>query len=78
MLEESTLDGLTTTQRRALEASLPKGRLIAPEEIVALVWWVCEDEAAAARRGHRRLPCLGVHPGLITGPHHDEAARAAA
>jgi NAD(P)-dependent dehydrogenase (short-subunit alcohol dehydrogenase family) len=78
MLEASTLAGLTPAQRRALEASLPKGRLIAPEEIAGLVWWVCGDGARAlhgavidASQG------LGVHPGLITGAQPDERARAA-
>ncbi|MEU8635238.1 hypothetical protein AB0C38_23980 [Amycolatopsis sp. NPDC048633] len=65
MLEESTLDGLTTTQRRALEASLPKGRLIAPEETVALVWWApsCPEycvQDVDASSGERDLHLAGL------------------
>jgi NAD(P)-dependent dehydrogenase (short-subunit alcohol dehydrogenase family) len=68
MFEASTLAGLTSTQRRALEARLPKGRLIQPEEIANLVWWLCADEARVLHGAVIDASMgLGVHPGLLTG-----------
>src|SRR5215470_6596134 len=68
MLEASTLAGLSQPQRSALEARLPGGRLLRPEEVAAVVWWLTSPDAVIlhgavidASRG------LGVHPGLLTG-----------
>jgi NAD(P)-dependent dehydrogenase (short-subunit alcohol dehydrogenase family) len=68
MLEASTLAGLTPGQRRDLEARLPKGRLIRPEEIAGLVWWLCGEEARALHGAVIDASMgVGVHPGLLTG-----------
>jgi NAD(P)-dependent dehydrogenase (short-subunit alcohol dehydrogenase family) len=68
MLEASTLGKLTPDQRSALVAKLPKGRLIRPEEIAGLVWWLCGDDARALHGAVIDASMgVGVHPGLITG-----------
>lgn len=77
MLEASTLGELTPDERRALEARLPKGRLLQPEEIANLVWWLCADDARALHGAVIDASLgLGVHPGLITGTRDDDAVRA--
>jgi NAD(P)-dependent dehydrogenase (short-subunit alcohol dehydrogenase family) len=75
MLEASTLAGLTPDRRRAFEARLPGGRLLRPEEIANLVWWLCDDDARALHGAVIDASMgLGVHPGLLTGDHiRDEA-----
>lgn len=67
MLEASTLSGLSAGQRAALEARLPRGRLLRPEEIASIVWWLT-GEAAVALHGAvlDASMGLGVHPGLIS------------
>ncbi|KPM56668.1 oxidoreductase [Frankia sp. R43] len=68
MLRESTLDGLSPRARLDLEASLPKGRLIQPEEIAELVWWLCADGSGVLHGAVVDASMgLGVHPGLLTG-----------
>ncbi|MEX5709351.1 SDR family oxidoreductase [Parafrankia sp. FMc6] len=68
MLRESTLDHLTPRGRLAFEANLPKGRLIRPEEIAELVWWMCREGARILHGAVVDASMgLGVHPGLITG-----------
>jgi NAD(P)-dependent dehydrogenase (short-subunit alcohol dehydrogenase family) len=68
MLEASTLGKLGPDQRRTLEARLPKGRLIRPEEIANLVWWLCGDDARALHGAVIDASMgLGAHPGLLTG-----------
>lgn len=68
MFQQSTLAELAPQQRRVLTARLPGGRLIRPEEIADLVWWLCGD---AARVLHGAVldasMGLGGHPGLLTG-----------
>lgn len=77
MLEASTLGRLTPGQRRALEARLPKGRLLRPEEIANLVWWLCGDDARALHGAVIDASMgLGAHPGLLTGLQHDAMAQA--
>lgn len=49
MFQASTLQGLSAEQRRALEASLPGGRLIEPREIADLCLYLCRDEARILR-----------------------------
>ncbi len=68
MLAASTLSGLSAGQRQALESRLPGGRLLRPDEVAAVVWWLTGPEASLlhgavidASRG------LGVHPGLLSG-----------
>jgi NAD(P)-dependent dehydrogenase (short-subunit alcohol dehydrogenase family) len=79
MLEASMLGPLTPDQRRALEARLPKGRLLRPEEIANLIWWLCEDDARALHGAVIDASMgLGAHPGLLTGllPGHGPDATA--
>ena len=49
MFQASTLRGLTPEQRRALESSLPGGRLIEAREIADLCFYLCRDEARILR-----------------------------
>jgi NAD(P)-dependent dehydrogenase (short-subunit alcohol dehydrogenase family) len=49
MFQASTLQGLSPEQRKALEASLPGGRLIEPREIADLCFYLCRDEARILR-----------------------------
>jgi NAD(P)-dependent dehydrogenase (short-subunit alcohol dehydrogenase family) len=72
MFQASTLAGLSPEQRDDLVASLPKGRLIRPEEIADLVLWLCGDEAQVLHGAVIDASMgLGVHPGLLTG--HSQA-----
>ncbi len=73
MLEASTLGELSDDRRRAFVARLPKGRLLRPEEIANLVWWLCGDDARALHGAVIDASMgLGVHPGLVTGDQLDE------
>jgi NAD(P)-dependent dehydrogenase (short-subunit alcohol dehydrogenase family) len=72
MLQESTLAGLTPTARHTFEAGLPKGRLIQPEEIAAVVWWLCRAESRVFHGAVLDASMgLGAHPGLVTGQRPD-------
>jgi NAD(P)-dependent dehydrogenase (short-subunit alcohol dehydrogenase family) len=74
MFEASTLAHLTPDQRRALEARLPKGRLLQPEEIADLVWLLCGDDVHALHGAVIDASMgLGVHPGLLTGDQPENA-----
>jgi NAD(P)-dependent dehydrogenase (short-subunit alcohol dehydrogenase family) len=68
MFEASTLSRLSDDERAQLVGRLPKGRLIQPDEIAEVVWWLCSD---AGRVMHGAVVDasmgLGVHPGLLTG-----------
>jgi NAD(P)-dependent dehydrogenase (short-subunit alcohol dehydrogenase family) len=76
MLEASTLSGLSALQRRALEARLPGGRLLCPDEVAAVVWWLTGPEARLLHGAVIDASMgLGVHPGLLSG--HGEPRRAA-
>ncbi|TDV41105.1 SDR family NAD(P)-dependent oxidoreductase [Actinophytocola oryzae] len=67
MLEASTLAALTPEQRAALEARLPGGRLLRPEEIASVVWWLTGEHASALHGAVIDASMgLGVHPGLLT------------
>lgn len=67
MLEASTLATLTPEQRAALEARLPRGRLLRPEEIASVVWWLTGEPATALHGAVLDASMgLGVHPGLLT------------
>jgi NAD(P)-dependent dehydrogenase (short-subunit alcohol dehydrogenase family) len=66
MLEASTLSGLSPEQRGALEARLPRGRLLHPEEIASVVWWLTGESAVALHGAVIDASMgLGVRPGLI-------------
>jgi NAD(P)-dependent dehydrogenase (short-subunit alcohol dehydrogenase family) len=68
MFAASTLEDMSPGERAALEHRLPRRRLIEPEEIAEVVWWLCSD---AARVLHGAVidasMGLAVHPGLLTG-----------
>lgn len=49
MFQASTLDKLSAEERARLEASLPGGRLIRPEEIAALCLQLCREESRIMR-----------------------------
>jgi NAD(P)-dependent dehydrogenase (short-subunit alcohol dehydrogenase family) len=67
MLEASTLSALTPAQRAELAARLPQGRLLQPEEIASVVWWLTGEPAAALHGAVIDASMgLGVHPGLLT------------
>ncbi|HEV7652040.1 MAG TPA: SDR family oxidoreductase [Actinophytocola sp.] len=66
MLEASTLSHLSPEERAALTARLPKGRLLRPEEIASLVWWLTGEHAAPLHGAVLDASMgLGVRPGLI-------------
>lgn len=66
MLEASTLSGLSPSRRAALEARLPRGRLIQPEEIASVVWWLTGESAIALRGAVVDASMgLGARPGLL-------------
>ncbi|RCG31130.1 SDR family NAD(P)-dependent oxidoreductase [Sphaerisporangium album] len=68
MLEASTLSGLSAGERAALESRLPRGRLLQPEEIAEVVWWLTGDHAVPLHGAVIDASMgLGVHPGLLTG-----------
>lgn len=67
MLEQSTLAGLSDQQRRTLEARLPRGRLLQPLEVAAVVWWLTGPDAALLHGAVIDASMgLGVHPGLLS------------
>ena len=66
MFHASTLDGLTQQRRAEVEAGLPKGRLIRPEEIADLVLWLCGEEGRVLHGAVIDASMgLGVRPGLL-------------
>jgi NAD(P)-dependent dehydrogenase (short-subunit alcohol dehydrogenase family) len=68
MFEASTLDALSASERASLERRLPKGRLIRPEEIAEVLWWLTTDSARVLHGAVLDASMgLGVHPGLLTG-----------
>ncbi|MGC0330725.1 NAD(P)-dependent dehydrogenase (short-subunit alcohol dehydrogenase family) [Streptomyces sp. SAI-170] len=68
MFEASTLAGLTPERRAAVEAALPRGRLISPEEIAELVWWLAGTDSGVLHGAVIDASMgLGAHPGLLTG-----------
>jgi NAD(P)-dependent dehydrogenase (short-subunit alcohol dehydrogenase family) len=76
MLAASTLSALKPARRRALEARLPMSRLLRPEEIANLIWWLCGDDARVLHGAVLDASMgLGVHPGLLTGHQPDPTAR---
>lgn len=67
MFRKSTLDHLSSASADKLIARLPKGRLIRPNEISEILWWLT-TEAAIIMHGAviDASMGLGVHPGCIT------------
>ena len=69
MLQASLLHGLDNAELDDLLHRLPGERLIRPDEVAELVWWLCRDEASLLRGAVLDASLgLGVHPGLLTGP----------
>jgi NAD(P)-dependent dehydrogenase (short-subunit alcohol dehydrogenase family) len=67
MLEASTLSDLPPEGRAALAARLPRGRLLAPEEIASVVWWLTGEDAIPLHGAVIDASMgLGVHPGLLS------------
>jgi len=67
MFRESTLDNLTQTEREAFVSRLPMRRLIEPEEIAALILFLCTPAATVCRGAIIDASLgLGVRPGLIS------------
>ena len=68
MLRASTLNGMADEERWRFVAGLPKSRLIEPEEIAEVLWWL---SSAPSQVMHGAVidasMGLGVHPGLLTG-----------
>jgi NAD(P)-dependent dehydrogenase (short-subunit alcohol dehydrogenase family) len=79
MFQQSTLAKLDPARRRELTARLPGGRLIRPEEVAALICWLCHDDARLLRGAVLDASMgLGCHPGLLTGGPPPEASSAMA
>jgi len=69
MLRASTLSAQDPGQRKALITRLPQQRLICPEEIAEIVWWLSTDRACVLSGAVIDASMgLGVHPGLLTEP----------
>ncbi|MFI9150933.1 SDR family NAD(P)-dependent oxidoreductase [Streptomyces sp. NPDC053367] len=69
MFEASTLAGLSPERRAAVEAALPRGRLIRPDEVAELVWWLAGADSGVLHGAVIDASMgLGAHPGLLTGP----------
>ena len=67
MFRESTLDHLSPEERAAFISSLPMARLIEPEEIAALILFLCSPTAVVCRGAVIDASLgLGVRPGLIS------------
>ncbi|MFE0107447.1 SDR family NAD(P)-dependent oxidoreductase [Streptomyces sp. NPDC059009] len=67
MFESSTLAPLDAARREDLTARLPQGRMIRPEEIADLAWWLAGDHSAALHGAVIDASMgLGVHPALLT------------
>ena len=67
MFQASTLNAMTPEQREAFTAGLPKGRLIAPEEIASLVVFLASEYSTPMHGAVIDASMgLGVRPGLIT------------
>lgn len=68
MLEASTLSALSAAERAGLEARLPRGRLLQPDEIAEVVHWLAGPHAVPLHGAVIDASMgLGVHPGLLTG-----------
>jgi NAD(P)-dependent dehydrogenase (short-subunit alcohol dehydrogenase family) len=67
MFRESTLDHLSPEEREAFISLLPRKRLIEPEEIAALILFLCSPATVVCRGALIDASLgLGVRPGLIS------------
>ena len=71
MFQASTLNAMTPEQRDMFTAGLPKGRLIAPEEIANLIVFLASEYSTPLHGAVIDASMgLGVRPGLITEHAH--------
>lgn len=71
MFQASTLSRMAPEQREAFTAALPKGRLIAPEEIADIIVFLASAYSAPLHGAVIDASLgLGVRPGLITERQH--------
>lgn len=71
MFHASTLAAMSPEQREAFAATLPKGRLIAPEEIARIIVFLASEYSAPLHGAVIDASMgLGVRPGLITERAH--------
>jgi NAD(P)-dependent dehydrogenase (short-subunit alcohol dehydrogenase family) len=69
MFEASTLAELSAQESLALQARLPRGRLLRPEEVAAAVCWLTGPDAVLLHGAVIDASLgLGVHPGLLSAP----------
>ncbi|MQY06812.1 Dihydroanticapsin 7-dehydrogenase [Actinomadura sp. RB68] len=67
MFRKSTLDPLLGPEAERLIARLPRGRLIEPQEIAGLLWFLASPVAGVLHGAVIDASMgLGAHPGLIT------------
>ena len=67
MFQASTLNAMTPEEREAFTTGLPKGRLIAPEEIANLIVFLASEYSTPLHGAVIDASMgLGVRPGLIT------------
>ncbi len=72
MFRESTLNHLSTEERKAFVATLPMGRLIESQEIADLILFLCSPAATVCRGAVIDASLgLGVRPGLVSEKNKD-------
>ncbi len=68
MFQASTLDPMDDVERKRFVSRLPRGRLIEPEEIAELLWWLSTDGSEVMHGAVIDASMgVGVHPELVTG-----------
>jgi len=71
MFQESTLNSMSSAERELFEKSLPKGRLIKPEEIAQLITFLSSEYSTVLHGSVLDASLgLGVRPGLVTEATH--------
>ncbi|MGO4744484.1 SDR family oxidoreductase [Serratia quinivorans] len=67
MFRQSTLDSLSPASANELIARLPRGRLIRPDEVAEVLWWLTTPAAVIMHGAVIDASMgLGVHPGCVT------------
>lgn len=68
MFQTSTLNRMDDVERKRFVSRLPKGRLIEPQEIAEMLWWLSTDGSEVMHGAVIDASMgLGIHPGLVTG-----------
>jgi NAD(P)-dependent dehydrogenase (short-subunit alcohol dehydrogenase family) len=68
MFQTSTLNRMDDVERKRYVSRLPKGRLIEPEEIAEMLWWLSTDAGEVMHGAVIDASLgLGVHPSLVNG-----------